>query len=153
MSQVENNSAINELKLNINGKDITFDNNLINEILASKGNFNRDLTNKMHENLKAFSLNEKPTININTYNLKEPVDREVTRLEHVNLSNFKDLDLESLNDDMIEEILGMEKAANEQLNTSTTKIQALQRGKEKIEEAKRGWLKRRRMRKKMRQTV
>ena len=50
---------------------------------------------------------------------------------------LKTLDLESLNDDMIEEILGMEKAANEQLNTSTTKIQALQRGKEKIEEAKR----------------
>ena len=53
MSQVENNSAINELKLNINGKDITFDNNLINEILASKGNFN-ELNQQNARKFKSF---------------------------------------------------------------------------------------------------
>ena len=54
MSQVENNSAINELKLNINGKDITFDNNLINEILASKGNFKRRLNQQNARKFKSF---------------------------------------------------------------------------------------------------
>ena len=130
VAQPSQDPAINELKLNINGIDITIDNDLIKNILASGDNLSGDSIQQMHEKLKTVNLKDELTINIKTYKLKGPVEREVTQLEHDKLIKFnKDLD-DVANISTIlhmEQEAAKERKAEEQTNAAT-KIQAAHRG-------------------------
>ena len=129
MSATENEPAINELKLNINGTVITFTTDKINKILGSQGK----LTDEMNNLFSSVNLAKKTEIKIDSYKLTGPVNREVTQLEHDKLTNFQ---VDKITDENILEILGMkEDAETETSAAAATTIQAMFRGSRVREKA------------------
>ena len=129
MSTTENEPAINELKLNINGTVITFTTDEMNKILGSQGK----LTDEMNRLFSTVNLAENTEIKIDSYKLTGPVKREVTQLEHDKLTNFQ---VDKITDENILEILGMkEDAETETSAAAATTIQAMFRGNKGRKEA------------------